>query len=85
MMTNDPKSMAQMAGVDPAKIEQAKLIGRHIKAVVRQSPTKIEITFNSENPEISQAIPQLSSQLAGNIMDFLYNYLGISGERINLR
>lgn len=81
MMSKDPESIARMGGVDPAKIREAKEFGKHIKAKMQVYNDAVTIQFISDKAEIN--LTALSSQMAGNIGDFMYNFLGITGERVN--
>ena len=70
-----------MFGISPEAIQQAQAVGQQIKAqiTVQRSQGTLSITFQSDNPQVSQAIPDLVVGVAKMMAQTLYQYLGITG------
>jgi len=73
-------------GVDPAKIAEMQKISQYIDGVIRidYATKTVALTLSSVNPEASDILPDLLSQLGGALATQLQAFFAIRGEIVEV-
>jgi len=73
-------------GIDPAKVAEMQKISQYIDGVIRidYSAKTVALTLSSVNPEASDILPELLSQLGGALATQLQAFFAIKGEIIEV-
>ncbi len=79
----DPGSMLRMmTPAQQAQIAQMQAVTSRIRASIHTEDGKVSIAFTADDPEATQAVPQVVEAIVTSVANSLYQIFGVQGVRL---
>lgn len=74
----------RMVGVSQEKLAEVQQVTQRVKAELRVSRDRLELRLLPQDEEAARHVPSLVQGVAQQVASFLYTYLAIKGEWVDV-